>query len=230
MAGITVRIDNRYSYLESLCRDFTVPAVADVDMSICGSEEEIDGEIARSGQSNRGYTESVCACRRICSELPCRFDGFLFHSALIEYEGKGYAFAAPSGTGKSTHIRMWQERFGDGVRVVNGDKPIFRLIDGKFYAYGTPWCGKEGQHINTSVPLEAVCFLERSENNFIEKIDVSRAVMKVMKQIIVPTDARTLDSLFSLIEKMLLGVSTYRLGCNISQEAAEVAYNGINNI
>ena len=125
---------------------------------------------------------------------------------------------------------MWQSRFGESVRVINGDKPILRLVDGRFLAYGTPWCGKEGMRINASVPLDAVCFLERSENNFIEKIDASGAILKVMKQIILPTDEETLDSLFPLIEKMLLCVPTYRLGCNISEQAAEVAYNGINNI
>ena len=151
------------------------------------------------------------------------------HCAVIEYEGKGYAFAAKSGTGKSTHISLWKKRFGKDVNIVNGDKPIMRFLeDGKLYAYGTPWCGKEGFQANTSAPLHAICFLERAPENTIRKIKADEAVMRIFHQILSPEDIETVDSLFPLLDRTLKEIPCYVLGCNISEEAAEVAYFGMN--
>ena len=151
------------------------------------------------------------------------------HCAVIEYEGKGYAFAAKSGTGKSTHISLWQKRFGDAVHIINGDKPIMRFIDDHLYAYGTPWCGKEGFNMNSSVPLHAICFLERAETNAIHPIKADEAVMRIFHQILSPEDLETLDALFPLLDRTLREIPCYVLGCNISEEAAEVAYSGMVN-
>ena len=95
------------------------------------------------------------------------FDAFLLHAAVIEVDGLAYAFAAPSGTGKTTHIALWKKFFGDRANIINGDKPIIRFENGTPYIYGTPWCGKEGYNINTKAPLAALCFIERSPENTI---------------------------------------------------------------
>ncbi len=229
MAGITVRIDNKYKYIEQLCRDYIAEPSAEPDLDISVSEDDIDRELLSIPGYSRGYIEGICIYRSICRALPLKFNGFVLHSAIIEYEGRGYGFSAASGTGKTTHIRLWQKRFGEGVRIINGDKPIVRFVDGKFYAYGTPWCGKEGYNINTAVPLEALCFVERATENSIKPIGAADALMRIIKQTIIPTDLESVDSFFPLLDKMLTTVPSYVLGCNISEEAAEVAYRGMNN-
>ena len=122
---------------------------------------------------------------------------------------------------------LWRKHFGADVHVVNGDKPIMKFVDGQLYAYGTPWCGKEGWQNNTSVPLKALCFVERSENNRIRMIGADEAVMLMFHQILTPSDLETVDALFPLIDRTLREVPCYVLGCNISEEAAEVSYNGM---
>lgn len=228
IADLTIGIDNHYDYVFRLCHDYIVQQPKICDMIVCVTDEEIraEQEIAEIPVS-AAYAEGVCVYRTICKQLPTKFQSFLMHCAVIEYEGQGYAFAAKSGTGKSTHIALWQKHFGEKVHIVNGDKPIMRFVEDRLYAYGTPWCGKEGFNTNTSVPLKALCFLERASANTIRKIGADEAVMRIFHQILSPDDIATVDALFPLLDKTLRLVPCYVLGCNISEEAAEVSYVGM---
>ncbi len=228
MADMNIQIDNRYAYVRRLCQEYLIDQPNHIDMIARVSQEEIQKEIAVSQfPVSPDYAEGVCVYRNICKQLPKEFNAFLLHCAVIEYEGRGYAFAAKSGTGKSTHIALWQKRFGSSVHIVNGDKPILRFLDDTLYAYGTPWCGKEGLQINTSVPLNAICFLERAEQNTIRRIGTDEAVMRIFHQILSPEDVCSLDALIPLLDRTLREIPCYVLGCNISEEAAEVAYDGM---
>ena len=230
MADICVAIDNQYDYVRRLCEEYVITPDSPADITVRVSNEEINHEIEISDfPVTPAYAEGVCVYRAICRQLPLQFHSFLMHCAVIEYEGQGYAFAAKSGTGKSTHIALWQKKFGDSVRIVNGDKPILRFVGDQLRAYGTPWCGKEGFQINTSVPLKAICFLERSAVNTIRTIKTDEAVMRIFHQLLSPEDIETVDALFPLLDRMLREIPCYVLGCNISEEAAEVAYHGMNN-
>lgn len=229
VADLNIKIDNRYGYLDRHCADYMIDATDDVDISVSVTEEEIDGEIAISDvRVSRGYAESICAYRTICEQLPQRFNGFLLHGALLEYGGKGYIFSARSGTGKTTHINLWKEAFGDAVTVVNGDKPILRETEDGFIAYGTPWCGKEGYSNNSSVLLSSICFVERAETNSIERISPSDAVSRIFSQILMPNDVEAFDAVSSLLDSLLTRVPSYLLKCNMNVDAAVVAYNGMN--
>ncbi len=229
IADLKIKIENKYEYVRWLCKDYIIDECEDYDLFVSVSDKEIDEEIAiAETEVSRGYAEGVCVYRSICYRLPTKFNSYLLHSALIEYEGRGYAFAAKSGTGKSTHIALWQKVFGEKVRIINGDKPILRYIDGEFLAYGTPWCGKEGLAVNDSVPLRALCFIERSPTNSIEPIPAEDAVLRVFQQVLTPRDAETVDALFGLLDLTLRLVPCYLLKCNMEDEAAIVAYNGMN--
>ncbi len=228
IADLNICINNKYEYVERLCRDYTADPTENTDMTVTVSDEEISAEMKiAETEVTPGYAEAICAYRTICRRLPIEFGAYLFHSAVIEYEGSGYAFAAKSGTGKSTHIMLWRKAFGEGVHVVNGDKPIFKFEDGELYAYGTPWCGKEGWSTNTRAPLKGICFVERAEENGIRKIGADEAVLRIFHQILTPQDIETADALFPLLDKTLKQVPCYVLGCNISEDAARVAYNGM---
>lgn len=228
IADITVAIDNKFEYVKRLCEDYVVSPSDAPDMTVSVSKEEIVSEIEISEfPVSPAYAEGVCVYRHICKPLPELFGAYLMHCAVIEYEGEGYAFAAASGTGKSTHIGLWQKRFGDGVHIVNGDKPIMRFVDGRLRAYGTPWCGKEGFNENRSVPIKAICFVERAKENSIRKITPSDALTRIFHQILTPETVECLDSFLPLLDRTLTEIPCYVLGCNISEEAAEVAYNGM---
>lgn len=227
IADLNVKIENKYPHVKKICADYIIDEPTHIDIVAFASDADINREIVESEFEHLGFAESVCIYRNICKELPKKFNGYLLHSALIEYEGRGYAFAAKSGTGKSTHISLWQKCFGDAVRIVNGDKPIIRFVDGKIIAYGTPWCGKEGLGINASVTLGAICFIERDKDNSITRISSADAVAKLFRQVLMPDDIENLDALLVLLDSTLASVSCYSLKCNMEIDAARVAYDGM---
>lgn len=232
IAGMVVGIDNKYRHIEKLCEKY-ISNESNADFFVSASQDEIDTEIISSGKAlgnnvSCGYAESICIYRKIARTLP-RHDAFVFHASAVECDGKTYMFSARSGTGKSTHTNLWLEHFGDRARIINGDKPVLRLFDGKTYVCGTPWCGKEGFNSNDISPLHALCFLERGEKNEIRRIDVSEAVMRCITQILIPDNENEIDVFFPLLEKMLLETPAYVLRCNISDEAVTVAYNTMKN-
>ena len=111
--------------------------------------------------------------------------------------------------------------------IINDDKPAIRLTDNKLWVYGTPWSGKTDKNINMKVPLGAIVFLERSENNWVKEIEPKEAIPLVMQQTIRPVEKDKMIMLLDMLDRVLSSVKLYRLGCNISDEAVEVSYNGI---
>lgn len=156
------------------------------------------------------------------------FNGFLLHSSAVEYKGEAYLFSAPSGTGKSTHTGMWLEAFGSEARIINDDKPAIRVIDEKVFAYGTPWSGKTDLNLNVKVPVKGICFIERGEKNAIRRISVPEALALIFNQTVRPREQEGMDKLISCFDKVLSNINVYILTCNISKEAAIVAYEGMN--
>ena len=226
LAGYTIRVDNRYDFVEKMCKQY-ISETDTVDFTVSVSTEDMENEKLLSPEEfSEGYLESLAIYRHIGEEIG-RLGGFIFHSAVIEYKGKAYAFAAKSGTGKSTHIRLWRKAFGDGVGIVNGDKPIFRFVGDELYAYGTPWCGKEGFHRNVGVPLGAVCFIERGESNSIEQLPKKEFTRHVFNQVYMPKNGESCISILDMLDKMSETVKVYKLKCNMDIQAAYVARDGM---
>ncbi len=149
----------------------------------------------------------------------------VFHAAVVSVDGEGYAFAAQSGVGKTTHVELWKKKFGNRCKVVNGDKPIITFKDGRAYASGSPWCGKEGYSENVSVPLKGICFLERAETPSIKKLSDDEVIDRLFYQFSLPKPSTGLMAKGLEIANMLIGSADfYLLRCDISDEAAELAY------
>ncbi len=208
--------------MQDLCKDYITDAAA--EFCICATDAEIEAErVAEYTDAPLGLLESVAVYRKIALELP-KYDAFLFHAATVEVDGEAYAFAAKSGTGKSTHIRLWKKLLGDRVQIINGDKPIVRIENKVPVVYGTPWAGKEGWQRNACAPLKAVCFLERAQENSIESLPFANAVSRFMGQVLHISDEEYTDKLLNLTIGMLKNMPVYLLRCNISEEAATLAY------
>lgn len=155
------------------------------------------------------------------------FNGILLHSSCVVVDGMAYAFSADSGVGKSTHTKLWLKHFGECAYMLNDDKPAIRIIDGEVYACGTPFSGKYDYSTPELVKLAGICFLERSESNWIKKADTSRAVFNIFSQTVRKLNAEKMDSLFNVIENIFDKVRLYEMGCNISDEAVLTAYNAM---
>lgn len=230
VAGLTVSIDNKYGHIENLGKDYITEKESDFSVSV--SDEKITAEknAVPGADFSEGYCESICIYREIAERLP-EYNAFVFHGCVIAYDGAAYLFTAQSGVGKTTHARNWLSRFGDRVHVLNGDKPIIRIVNGIPYASGTPWQGKENYGVNETLPLKAILFIERGENNVASEISKSDALVKLMKQIYLPKrDALALSKTMRLADELLSKVSLIRLVCNKDEESAQVAFDKLTKI
>ena len=152
---------------------------------------------------------------------------FLFHGSCVAVDGQGYLFTAKSGTGKSTHTRLWREYLGDKAVMVNDDKPLLSVLESGVIVHGTPYNGKHKLGSNISVPLKAICILERAEENHIERITKAQAYAMLLQQVYRPQDSAQMAKTLQLIDKAAERTELYRLGCNMDISAAETAYNAM---
>ncbi len=227
LAGFRVLMETRYDFLYEQCKDYLADfSPSEAEITVSATSEELEKEIEQSlsigMEATPGYAESICLYRNLCVQLPQK-NAMLLHAAVISDGKYAYAFTAPSGTGKSTHIRMWRKAFGESVFVVNGDKPLMRLVDGVWRVYGTPWCGKEGWNTNTDMPLAGICFLSRDAENHIHRMLPIEAVPALMRQVVLPVDPMSVKAQMTLLNHLVTHVPLYRLACNVSEEAALVA-------
>lgn len=222
LAGIRICIDNRYEFVQRQCRSYLCEG-EDADFGVSVTEEEIREE-QKNGDFSEGYCESICTYRHICEKL-ADYGVFLMHSSILEVDGNAYAFTAKSGVGKSTHTRLWLKNVPH-ARVLNGDKPLIRLEqDGSLTAFGTPWNGKENWGENISAKLAAVCFLERGEVNSIRPAKENEIVTRLMHQLYLRGARASVTQQLQMMDALIRAVPFYVLACNISDEAALLAWN-----
>ena len=236
LAGHTIKIESLYSQVHTLCAAYRVED--DAEYCITTTPADIAYERKRSVRADElegaavreyapPYLETLAVYRKL-AQLLVQDDILLMHGAVVAVDGQAYLFTAKSGTGKTTHTRLWLQQFGDRAVMVNGDKPLLHVTNKGVTAYGTPWDGKEHLSTNTSCPLKAICILTRSEINHIKRISKKEALPMLCQQIHRPADPAALARMLVLVDRLGSSVPLYRLGCNMEPEAALVAYHGMN--
>lgn len=156
-----------------------------------------------------------------------RFGGMLVHSSAIVMNEKAYLFSGKSGAGKSTHTNLWLEKFGNDIYVLNEDKPAVRKIDGKYYAYGTPWSGKTNTNVNRRAEVNSIVFLGQATENTIRKLNTKEAFTALFEQTDRKKAGRHMIALMDMMEGLVTDIPMYHMDCNISQEAVELSYKTI---
>ena len=222
IADFIIEIYNKYTYSENACRDYLYIGNEKTDLCISLSDSEIEAERVADRDVPAALMEFSGIYRKLNSFLLDN-NAFVMHCSLISFDKKGTAFLALSGTGKSTHTAYWKKLYGDRVVIVNGDKPIIRIKDGKIIAYGTPWSGKEKWQTNTSAELYNIAFINRSEKNFVKKITAGEALPPLMQQLLIPDDKNKMLAFLDIVNILLSNCNLYNIYCNISEDAAKVA-------
>ena len=232
IAGNVVAVSALYASTKEFCREYLCEFEPDFAVVISTSDiayeqETSDRERTAEGLPVRIIEECLLECtalqRKIAEKL-FEYGTVLFHGSVISVEGKGYLFTAKSGTGKSTHTRLWREMLGDRAVMVNDDKPFLRVMDDHIQVYGSPWNGKHGLGNNIDVPLKAICILERGEQNEISQIPAKEAVPMLLQQSNRPQNAQLLPKYLELLENITRKTSFYRFKCNMEPEAALISY------
>lgn len=157
-----------------------------------------------------------------------RRNAIVLHASAVVLEGSAYLFSADCGTGKSTHASLWVEYFqGRDCFILNDDKPAIRKTDGRYYAYGTPWSGKEDISINEKHPVRGLCFLERADINRIWRIPQKEAFQRMWGQVIRRFDSQASVISAGILTDFLAEVPAYVLECNISPDAVITAWTAM---
>lgn len=154
-----------------------------------------------------------------------RHSGMQLHASAVVLDGKAYLFSAPSGTGKSTHTRLWQQLW-PAATVINDDKPALRCINGVWYAYGTPWCGKDGINVNTRAPLAGICFLKQAPHDSIRRLSAPEAVQNIIYQTMRRFKAvENLDRMLSHVDSLVRQIPVFQLENRPTTAAAQLSYS-----
>ncbi len=224
IAGLRVRFQNKYPYTDEVCKPYlSADQTALEDMAVSVGREKFLCEKANHTGYSDGYIEHICLFRAFSQRLPMQ-NRFLLHASVVEYQGGGYAFLGRSGAGKSTHTNLWCQ-YLPSARILNGDKPIVHEQDGEFYAYGTPWQGKENIGYNGKVPLRALCFLEQAQENEISVLPLAESAKRLLLQTLLPTDLQNAEATLRLLDECVKTVPCYLLRCDISKAAVRCAFS-----
>lgn len=226
IAGKYILIDSLYPDVHNYCAGYRADNFTP-DLCVKISQDDIDYERSKSeAYFSDGWLEISAVHRKIAEAMP-KYNTFLIHGSALCVEDSAFMFTAPSGTGKSTHTKLWREFLGEHVIMVNDDKPLVKIHEGYAEIFGTPFCGKEGLNSDTSAILKAICILERAEQNHITQITFREAYPELFRQTYRPSDRNTLAKILGLLDSLGQFVKFYRLGCNMNLDAAVLAYNAM---
>ena len=146
----------------------------------------------------------------------------LFHAAVVSYKGRGYMFLGPSGTGKSTHARLWLKHI-EGTALVNDDNPVVTVVEDGAVVYGSPWSGKTPCYRNVSYPLGGIVVLSQAPYNKIVRLGGLQAYAALMSSISGKRwDERIADGLYRSENTLAMNVPIWHLECLPDEAAAQI--------
>lgn len=199
------------------------------------SVRQIDGKLAATV-----FVKAMDTCDEFCDEVfdimkfafysaLQRADKIALHSCSVVYRGKTVLFSANSGVGKSTHADFWRQAFG--VEVFNGDVNVIGFEGNQAICYPIPWCGSSGLYMTHRVPLGAICFLERSQTNAAEPLDLFDSILRTARYCFTNNlTSEGMEHNLALSERICAQVPTCRLYVAFDISAAECAKEYIDSI
>ena len=150
------------------------------------------------------------------------------HTSCIVQQGKAVIFLGESGTGKSTHTRLWREHI-EGAFLLNDDSPIVRIINGVPTVFGSPWSGKTPCYKQEHYPLAACVRLSQAPYNKITRLKLVQAYAALHPSC--PPDFAYDDQLYDHISAtlgdILAEVPVYHLACLPDREAALLSHKTV---
>lgn len=235
VAGKPVAVRALFGSSREFCRDYLCSETPDFSVAIAVEDLALEREkCARMDLAEdmniRHVPDSqleITAIQRKIAEELFDYDVLLFHGSAVAVDGVAYLFTAKSGTGKSTHTRLWREMLGERAVMINDDKPFLYVTTEEVLVCGSPWNGKHHLGTNISVPLKAVCVLERGTENQIERISASKALPMLFQQSNRPMNAARMPKYMQLLDAVAARVDFWKLQCNMEMGAAEISFRAM---
>lgn len=238
IADAVVQIDSVYPQIHAKCAQYVYEGEESPAILVQTNPEDIALEQERSDQEaqregipaeryDAPYLETLAVYRKMARDMLMGQDTLLFHGSCLAVDDRAVLFTAVSGTGKSTHTRLWRDMLGERCVMVNDDKPLLRIREAGVLACGTPWNGKHDLGTNCMVPLKAICILERGAQNEIVPLSPKEALPMLLQQSFQAEGAPCMLKKLQLLDMLTRHVEFYRLRCNMDIEAAQVSYRGM---
>lgn len=235
VAGQVAAVNALFESSRDYCRDYLCDEKPGFSVVITPADIALEREkSARTDRAEgvpvRNVSDAqleITAIQRKIAEALFAHNVLLFHGSVVAVDGVAYLFTAKSGTGKSTHARLWREFLGDQAVMVNDDKPFLRVTEHGILACGSPWNGKHRLGSNICVPLQAICVLERGETNEIRQITAGEALPILLQQTSRPLNGKLLPKCLELLDSLSRHTAFYRLRCNMELEAAKMSFEAM---
>lgn len=157
-----------------------------------------------------------------------RLKALLFHSSVIKLNGKGYLFLGKSGTGKSTHSKLWLNSF-EGAELLNDDNPVVYINNkGIAMVSGSPWSGKTPCYKNEEVPVGGFVRLWQAKENKISHLSKVHAYAALLPTISNMRWEHTInDKINETLDELIAKVPIFRLDCLPDKEAAMMSHSAL---
>lgn len=223
LADLYATFTCHYPLLQRRCERYQVQSEHPDDISMDVPLSRIQAFQSKYSHLTLEEAELILFSSRFSAQI-LNHNGLVLHASAIAHQGRAVLFSAPSGVGKSTHTRLWQQQFGaEQAVILNDDKPALRLLDQQCWVYGTPFSGNSDENRNQRCPLHAIVFLERSPCNSIRRLTVAEALPHCMNNLPRYRQMTNLNQIMARFNQLLPTVPVYLLSCNMEPEAAILA-------
>lgn len=154
--------------------------------------------------------------------------GILIHSSVVVKDGGAVLCLGESGTGKSTHTRLWIENI-ESSKLLNDDSPVVRMVDGVATVFGSPWSGKTHYYVAENYPIRGFMRLSQAPYNKISKLPILMAIGALLPSCppAFAYDDRLQDCICNTLSNMISVTPVYHLECLPNSEAAQLSYSTI---
>ena len=210
--------------------ELTQPRSEVVNARLHISDDFSEAEVALAGSRIEQwltFNSAVDFCFLLSTA--CR-NTVLTHASSVIYKGKAYLFLGKSGTGKSTHSRMWLNAL-EGVELMNDDHPVVRVHDdGNVIAYGSPWSGKTPCYKNISAPVGGIIRISRAPYNRPNRLAPVQAYASLMTSCSGMTwDKELADGRDKTLQGIVSAVPCWVMECLPDENAAVVCSESVVN-
>ncbi len=223
IADVVVEMTQRYSETAHWYEEYLSNEPLMFSTPLTYRDESINYYVTEGLNITEPIAENMVLCNMF-NRMLLRFDGSYIHSSALKFGDKVYLFSASSGVGKSTLTRRWCRLYPENSKVINDDKPSFRIIDGKCIIYGTPFAGGTDIQCNDKAELGAIVFLERAEEDKLVRLSASQVMPLLFQQTPRKFNVNQMDKLLSLYDEIISKYPVYKLYCTNSDSAVHTVF------
>lgn len=227
-SGLTFEVQLLYPGTEHYFTDFLTGSDSPAACLQVTQEDLLRASCYCPPDATPEFLETV-ALRRRFADLLLSYGRCLFHSAAFTFQGKAYLLAGPSGVGKTTQLKLWQQLYPVETAILNGDKLALQFQEeGPILVHATPWRGKEGLGGTGSAPLGGIIYLRQRQTDRCSPMPATSAILPLLSQFFCTdrTEAHY-RLLLPLLKRLVTGSPIWLLENRGGPESARLCHDQI---